>query len=95
MSIRRERKLLSIRRRIPRERIEAYRTLWKELSAMAEESGANAWRFVSPADPEEHLEFLEFEGGADLRARDETRALMTRMDDEAGPSEIEEWTEDA
>lgn len=86
-----ERRLVSLRRRVPAERDPTYRTLWATLVAAVTPLEAHAWRFVSPEDPELHLEFLEFRASADPRAAGDVRDLLARMESEAGDSITEEW----
>lgn len=86
-----ERRLVSLRRRVPSDRDASYRTLWASLAARVTPLEAHAWRFVSPQDPELHLEFLEFKASADPRAARDVRDLLARMETEAGGSITEEW----
>jgi len=74
------------------EREPEYRSLWTELKERAESSGAHAWRFASPHDPAERLEFLEYEAGHDPRR--EAGAILAKLDNEVGPASVEEWLED-
>ena len=86
-----ERRLVSLRRRVPADRVPSYQALWAALAATVTPLQAHAWRFVSPQDPELHLEFLEFGATADPRAAGDVRDLLARMETEAGVSTTEEW----
>lgn len=88
-----ERRLVSLRRRVPHSRGARYRELWSALEAEATEAGAHAWRFASPRDGELHLEFLEFRAGADPREGEGTRAILRGLEAEVATAEVEEWVE--
>jgi hypothetical protein len=88
-----ERRLVSLRRRVPGSRRERYGQLWTGLVAEATKAGAHAWRFVSPRDGDLYLEFLEFKADADPRAGEETRRILREMDADAGVAEAEEWAD--
>ncbi len=91
-----QRRLVSIRRRVPMDRIEEYVPLWLQLHAAATAKGAHAWNFISADVPEVYLEFLEFGAETDIRA-DEATVEAIRMLHEAfhetypTPQTIEEW----
>lgn len=87
-----DRRLLCLRRTVDPGREREYRALWAELKGLAENSGAHAWRFASPSDPAERLEFLEYEAGHDPRR--EAGAILARLDSEIGAASVEEWLED-
>lgn len=89
-----ERRLLSLRRRVPPARGASYGELWDALAAAVTADGAHAWRFVSPQDSELHLEFLEFKASDDPRNEEKVRELLDRLDTDTGASTIEEWLED-
>jgi hypothetical protein len=86
-----ERRLVSLRRSVPSPRMEAYGALWTSLAEEVVRAGAHAWRFVSPQDPELHLEFLEFKAAVDPRREPPVRALLDRLDVEAAAAATEEW----
>lgn len=94
MNTRRERRLLVIRRTVPPATAPLYVALWQSLSAIAKRSGFHAWRFTSPLDAGERLEFLEFEAGADPREDAATREVLQRLEQEVGASRSEEWLEE-
>lgn len=94
MSTRADRRLLVMRRSVPSQAEGEYATLWSELSRVATSAGCHAWRFRSPSDERERLEFLEFEATADLRRNDEAARILERLDGEIGMSSVEEWLED-
>lgn len=88
-----ERRLVSLRRRVPAPRRARYGELWTALVADATKAGAHAWRFVSPRDGEVHLEFLEFRADADPRAGEGTRRILRELDADVALAEVEEWLE--
>lgn len=94
MSPRIDRRLLVIRRRVPEAASERYLELWSELSEIAAASDFHAWRFVSPDDAAERLEFIEYEAGSDPRAGDGAAALLQSLEDEVAPPRVEEWLEE-
>jgi hypothetical protein len=87
-----ERRLVSLRRRVPASRQARYGELWGALAAEATKTGAHAWRFVSPGDGELHLEFLEFRADADPRRSEATQRILRQLREEAA-AEVEEWVE--
>lgn len=94
MSPRIERRLLVIRRRVPDAAAERYLELWSELTDIAAGAGFHAWRFASPADPAQRLEFLEYEAGSDPRAEDGAAAVLRNLDVEVAAPQVEEWLEE-
>ncbi len=94
MNQRKERRLLCIRRTVPEADEELYRTLWAQLGAMVRESGSHAWRFVDPDKSRSRLEFLEFEAVNDPRRDSGAAGLLSRLDREIAPAEVEEWLEE-
>ena len=91
-----ERRLVSIRRRVPTDRLEEYLTLWLDLRAAAKERGAHAWNFVSADVPEVYLEFLEFGAESDIRRDTEVLAAIKALHESFGepypPAQtLEEW----
>jgi hypothetical protein len=91
-----QRRLVSIRRRVPMDRIEVYVPLWLQLHAAATARGAHAWNFISADVPEVYLEFLEFGAETDIRADEATVAAIKALHDAFGeayptPQTIEEW----
>lgn len=93
MNARGERRLVSLRRRVPAERLGEYAELWRELAAAVTADGSHAWRFVSADDPGLHLEFLEFRADADPRSRPTVEAALDRLDRAISPALTEEWLE--
>lgn len=91
MSAPRERRLVSLRRRVTPERIGDYAALWEVLAGAVNADGSHAWRFVSRNDPSVHLEFLEFSSAADPRSRPEVAAALARIDAVVSPASVEEW----
>jgi hypothetical protein len=93
-----ERRLVSIRRRVPTAKLEDYLILWLELRAAAQEQGAHAWNFVSADVPEVYLEFLEFGHESDIRSDPGVLAAIKRLHEAFGevypaPQTLEEWVE--
>lgn len=94
MSGRMERRLLSLRRRVARDREDAYQALWTELAAIVTADGSHAWRFAARSDRDLHLEFLEFDARGDPRERQGPRRLLERLEEEIGAAVVEEWLEE-
>lgn len=93
-----ERRLVSIRRRVPTDRLEEYLTLWLQLRGAAQDLGAHAWNFVSADVPEVYLEFLEFGNESDVRRDPPVLALIKALHEAFGdvyppPQTLEEWVE--
>jgi hypothetical protein len=93
-----ERRLVSIRRRVPTARLEEYLTLWLQLRGAAQIQGAHAWNFVSADVPEVYLEFLEFGAESDIRQDPEVLAAIKALHEGFGdvypaPQTLEEWVE--
>ena len=93
-----ERRLVSIRRRVPTERLEEYLTLWLQLRVAAKALGAHAWNFVSADVPEVYLEFLEFGHESDIRSDPGVLAGIKALHEAFGevyppPQTLEEWIE--
>lgn len=88
------RRLVGIRRRVPRARSPEYDELWAELVRQSGSHGFHAWRFRATADPEAHIEFLEFRDGADPRDLAEVAATLDQLRTffPAPPSAEEDWT---
>ena len=91
--MREERRLVSLRRRVPASRRARYAELWSALEADAREAGTHAWRFASSRDGDLRLEFLEFRANADPRARDVTRRILSELDGDVAVADVEEWVE--
>lgn len=95
---RRERRLVSTRRRVPAAQAPRYSELWERLRGAAAAEGAHAWRFVSADRPELYVEFLEFAGDQDPRRAPAVAAAIGEVErafgappPAAAPSE--EWRE--
>ena len=91
-----QRRLVSIRRKVPTARLEEYVTLWVKLHTAATAVGAHAWNFVSADVPELYLEFLEFGPDSDIRSDAETLAGIRALHESFGdlyppPQTMEEW----
>lgn len=93
-----ERRLVSIRRRVPTAKLEEYLTLWLQMRLAAKARGAHAWNFVSADVPELYLEFLEFGAESDIRSDPEVLAVIKSLHEAFGepypaPQTLEEWVE--
>ncbi len=90
------RRLVSIRRLVPQERIPEYVELWTALHLAATARGAHAWSFVSTDHANVFLEFLEFGDASDVRADEPTLAAIQALHERFGdpyppPKTLEEW----
>jgi hypothetical protein len=93
-----ERRLVSIRRRVPTTKLETYLTLWMQMREAAKARGAHAWNFVSSDVPEVYLEFLEFGHDSDIRQDPDVLAVIKVLHETFGdlypaPQTLEEWVE--
>ena len=93
-----ERRLVSIRRRVPTPELETYLTLWMRMRVAAQARGAHAWNFVSADVPEVYLEFLEFGAESDIRQDPDVLATIKALHEAFGdayppPQTLEEWVE--
>lgn len=92
------RRLVSIRRHVPSDRIPEYVELWNALRAAARARGAHAWHFASVDQRDVYLEFLEFGSDSDIRADTETVEAIQALHEQFGepyppPKTLEEWVE--
>lgn len=90
------RRLVSIRRLVPQDRIPEYVELWAALHLAATARGAHAWSFVSADHPDVFLEFLEFGAASDVRSDPATVAAIQALHEGFGdpypaPKTLEEW----
>jgi hypothetical protein len=90
------RRLVSIRRLVPQDRIPEYAELWAALHRAATARGAHAWAFASADHRDVFLEFLEFGDASDIRADPETVAAIQALHERFGepyppPKTLEEW----
>jgi hypothetical protein len=90
------RRLVSIRRLVPQDRIPEYVELWAALHLAATSRGAHAWSFVSADHPDVFLEFLEFGDATDVRGDPVVvagiQALHERFHEAyPAPKTLEEW----
>jgi hypothetical protein len=90
------RRLVSIRRYVPADRIPEYAEAWARLHQAATALGAKAWAFASADHRDVYMEFLEF--GADSELRSDARvvgaiqALHERFGEAyPAPRTLEEW----
>ncbi|MBB4636525.1 hypothetical protein [Longimicrobium terrae] len=92
------RRLVSIRRFVPIDRIREYAELWIALHRAATAKGAHAWHFASADQQNVYMEFLEFGGDADVRGDPDTVAAIKALHEAFGdpyptPMTLEEWVE--
>jgi hypothetical protein len=72
-----------------------YRAAWDRVAERMKVLGGRAWAFRSVADPNRHIEFIEWkqsEDAADLLADAELNAALARLDD-YGRGTIDTWVE--
>lgn len=87
-----ERRLVSIRRRVPPALRARYEAAWARVHAAAVAREAHAWRFRSAEEEGLFLEFLEFRADRDPRADPEARSALEALA-ALGQGAAEEWTE--
>ncbi|HWK90487.1 MAG TPA: hypothetical protein VNP72_10910 [Longimicrobium sp.] len=92
------RRLVSIRRLVPSDRIPQYAAAWAELHAAATARGAHAWHFASADQRDVYVEFLEFGSDSDVRSDAATVAAIRELHEQFGdpypmPNTLEEWVE--
>jgi hypothetical protein len=90
------RRLVSIRRHVPQDRIPEYAEAWAVLHNAATARGAHAWAFASADHRDTYLEFLEFGDDSDVRSDAATLAAIQVLHEKFGepyppPKTLEEW----
>ena len=90
------RHLISIRRLVPLEQRSDYDAAWARLHQAATATGAHAWRFVSAAEADLFLEFLEFAADSTLREDPAVIEAIRTLHEQFGdpypqPNTLEEW----
>lgn len=90
------RRLVSIRRHVPADRIPEYAEAWAVLHNAATARGAHAWAFASADHRDVYIEFLEFDGDSDVRSDPATVAAIQALhvkfgDPYPAPKTLEEW----
>jgi hypothetical protein len=90
------RRLVSIRRYVPTERIPEYAEAWAVLHNAASARGAHAWAFASATHRDVYVEFLEFDADSDVRSDETTVAAIQVLHEKFGdpyppPVTLEEW----
>ena len=90
------RRLVSIRRHVPSDRIPEYAELWAALHHAASARGAHAWAFASADHRDTYLEFLEFGADSDVRSDVTVVAAIQALHEKFGepyptPRTLEEW----
>ena len=92
------RRLVSIRRLVPADRIPEYAEAWAVLHNAATAAGAHAWAFASTDHRDVYMEFLEFGAESDVRQDTEVLAMIKSLHEAFGdpyppPQTLEEWVE--
>lgn len=90
------RRLVSIRRFVPADRIPEYAELWTTLHHAASVRGAHAWSFASVDHRDTYIEFLEFGEDSDVRSDQAVVAAIEALHRSFGepyppPRTLEEW----
>lgn len=90
------RRLVSIRRYVPAERIPEYAEAWAALHNAATARGAHAWAFASADHRDVYIEFLEFGDDSDVRSDTTVVAAIQALHEKFGdpyptPRTLEEW----
>lgn len=90
------RRLVSIRRYVPTERIPEYAEAWAALHNAATARGAHAWAFASADHRDVYVEFLEFGAESDVRSDPGVVAAIQVLHEKFGepypaPRTLEEW----
>jgi len=90
------RRLVTIRRHVPPDRIPEYAELWMVLHRAATARGAHAWWFASASHRDVYIEFLEFGEDSDPRGDEAVvgaiRELSARFNElYPPPLPLEEW----
>lgn len=91
-----QRRLVTIRRHVPADRIPEYAEAWTALHAAATARGAHAWAFASADHRDVYIEFLEFGDDSDVRGDPPTVAAIQVLHEKFGdpypaPKTLEEW----
>ena len=87
-------RLISVRRSVARNRVDAYHAGWVRLRDAVISLGGKAWLFHAAGHPEAYLEFLESRRLAEIVRDDDVSAAIQALDGEFGPGAVELW-EDA
>jgi hypothetical protein len=90
------RRLVSMRRYVPSDRIPEYAELWTVLHHAATARGAHAWWFASATHRDVYIEFLEFGEESDPRGDEAVvgaiRELSAKFNElYPSPLPLEEW----
>lgn len=90
------RRLVSIRRYVPSDRIPEYAELWTALHRAATARGAHAWSFASADHRDTYIEFLEFGAESDVRTDETVVAAIQALHEKFGdpypaPLTLEQW----
>jgi hypothetical protein len=90
------RRLVSIRRFVPTERIPEYAEAWAVLHNAATARGAHAWAFASADHRDVYIEFLEFGQDSDVRSDPGVVGAIQVLHEKFGdpyppPKTLEEW----
>ena len=90
------RRLVTIRRHVPQDRIPEYAEAWAVLHNAATARGAHAWAFASADHRDTYIEFLEFGADSDVRSDTVVVAAIQALHAKFGdpyptPKTLEEW----
>ena len=90
------RRLVSMRRLVPSDRIPEYAELWAALHRAATALGAHAWWFASATHRDVYLEFMEFGPDSDPRGDEGVVAAIRELSAKfnelyPAPLPLEEW----
>lgn len=90
------RRLVSIRRLVPTERIPEYAEAWAALHNAVTARGAHAWAFASADHRDVYVEFLEFGEDSDVRSDPGVVSAIQALHEKFGdpyptPRTLEEW----
>ncbi|HEX6037842.1 hypothetical protein [Longimicrobium sp.] len=91
-----QRRLVTIRRHVPQDRLSDYAEGWTRLHNAVTARGAHAWWFASASQPDVYIEFLEFGPETDPRGDEAVvnaiRALQLQFNEMyPTPLTLEEW----
>jgi len=91
-----QRRLVSIRRLVPEDRIPEYAEAWTRLHRAATARGAHAWWFASATHRDVYVEFLEFDQESDPRGDEDVVGAILALQEKfnepyPAPLTLEEW----
>lgn len=91
-----QRRLVTLRRFVPQERLSEYAEAWARLHNVVSAHGAHAWWFASATHPDVYIEFLEFGKETDPRGDEAVVAAILALKEKFSemyppPLPLEEW----